>query len=57
MTKLIYFLNLIICFSLNVYGQSVRDIRDSVGFCWQNAEMDSFIVWLEKNKIDDSEFQ
>jgi len=57
MTKFIYFLNLIICFSLNVYGQSVRDIRDSVGFCWQNTEMDSFIVWLEKNKIDDSEFQ
>lgn len=42
---------------LSVYGQSIREIRDSVGFCWDNREMDSFIMWLENNKITNENFE
>jgi AmmeMemoRadiSam system protein B len=54
--KIFYSIILIIYLFVEVQGQTVREIRDSVGFCWQSSEMDSFIYWLEENKIVDKEF-
>jgi AmmeMemoRadiSam system protein B len=55
-SKVFYPIFLIIYFFVEVQGQTVREIRDSVGFCWQSSEMDSFICWLEENRIADKEF-
>lgn len=43
--------------SFSVQGQSLREIRDSVGFCWNGREMDSFIYWLDNNKIVNEDFE
>lgn len=50
-------LSLISLISFSVSGQPVREIRDSVGFCWYSNEMDSFITWLENNKITSEKFE
>lgn len=42
---------ILILTSFSVCGQSVREIKDSVGFCWNSNEMNSFIDWLENHKI------
>ena len=36
----------IFCFA---YPQSVRPVRDSVGFCWNAVEMDSLIAYLSRD--------
>ncbi|MGQ9798469.1 MAG: AmmeMemoRadiSam system protein B [Ignavibacterium sp.] len=55
--KIFYSFFLIIFLFVSVQGQTVREIHDSVGFCWQSSEMDSFICWLEGNKIFDKDFE
>lgn len=47
-------ISLIIIFSTQ--AQTIREIRDSVGFCWNDKEMDSFISWLESNSVSSKEF-
>ncbi len=32
-----------------LHSQSIRPIRDDIGFCWNADEMNSFINWLDKN--------
>ena len=32
-----------------LHSQSIRPIRDNVGFCWNANEMDAFMQWLDKN--------
>jgi AmmeMemoRadiSam system protein B len=32
-----------------LHSQSVRPVRDDVGFCWNAEEMNSFMSWLDKN--------
>ena len=31
-----------------LYSQSVRPIRDEIGFCWNAEEMNRFMNYLEK---------
>lgn len=39
----------IICSSMTIsFSQSIRPIRDNVGFCWNADEMNSFIKYLSK---------
>jgi MEMO1 family protein len=33
-----------------VSSQSIRSVRDDVGFCWDPAQMDRLIACLEKNE-------
>ncbi|NOX18093.1 MAG: AmmeMemoRadiSam system protein B [Chlorobi bacterium] len=33
-------------------AQTVRPVRDSVGFCWNGAEMDRFVEFLQKESAD-----
>ena len=56
-SKIFYSFFLFIFLFVKVQGQTVREIRDSVGFCWQSSEMDSFVSWLEENKISDKDFE
>lgn len=51
------FLLILLLISFSVQGQSIREIRDSVGFCWNNNEMGAFINWLKNNKITDKKFE
>lgn len=46
-----YFLILfVLCAQINsAYAQSVRPIRDDIGFCWNGDEMNYFVDWLENN--------
>lgn len=44
-------------FSFSLSAQPIREIRDSVGFCWNSNEMDAFISWLENNQITDNSFE
>jgi MEMO1 family protein len=38
----------------NAMGQEIRSIRDNVGYCWNAAEMDTFINFLSKDyKVKD----
>ena len=36
--------------SLHVFSQEVRPIRDDVGYCWTNKQMDKFVNYLEQNE-------
>lgn len=56
-SKIFHSFFLFIFLFVKVQGQTVREIRDSVGFCWQSSEMDSFVSWLEGNKISDKDFE
>jgi AmmeMemoRadiSam system protein B len=42
---------LVILGLIQLSAQGSRPIRDDVGFCWRNYEMDSLITWLDKNPI------
>lgn len=35
-------------------AQNVRPVRDSVGFCWDAGEMNSFMTWLDQNARQDN---
>lgn len=37
-------------------AQSIRPIRDNVGFCWTASEMDSVISFLKKNAVNEKPF-
>lgn len=48
-----FFLLIILNSSLcNLHSQSIRPIRDDVGFCWNAKEMDSFIEYLTKEAVE-----
>lgn len=34
---------------INLHSQTVRSVKDSIGFCWNAEEMNHFINWLDKN--------
>lgn len=54
--KYLSFLLMILVMIFSSQGQTIREIRDSVGFCWDGNEMDLFIGWLENNPIDSINF-
>jgi MEMO1 family protein len=57
MKKMILFFSLFVL-SSSIFTQSIRPIRDDIGFCWNAEEMDRFVKWLDNNaeqKIYDSE--
>lgn len=56
-SEIFYSFFMFIFLFVKVQGQTVREIRDSIGFCWQSSEMDSFVSWLEGNKISDKDFE
>ena len=37
-----------------LHSQSMRPIRDDIGFCWKANEMDSFMNWLKQNSNDEN---
>jgi AmmeMemoRadiSam system protein B len=57
--KKFYFTLLVISFLIQIFGitmaQSIRPIRDNVGFCWQPSEMNLLMKYLSShsNKTDD----
>ena len=53
MQNLKYFTSLFFLFILLadfITAQTIRPIRDSIGYCWNNSEMDSFIKYLSDNQ-------
>ena len=50
--KILFVMNAV---GLIINAQSIRPIRDDVGFCWNASEMNSFIKFLEKNPYDADE--
>ncbi len=48
--KIIFNLFFIILMNSNiVLSQTIRPIRDNVGYCWQASRFDKFIEWLDEN--------
>jgi len=52
----IYLLSFAFFFNIILSAQTIRPIRDSVGFCWNAAEMDSIISFLGKDAKDSPQF-
>ena len=52
---IIFFLFLSILMSRGmVLSQTIRPIRDNVGYCWQQNQVDKFIEWLDENCPEDN---
>lgn len=53
----IFLLISVFLISTILYAQTIRPIRDNVGFCWNAPEMDSIISFLEKDAKYSPRFQ
>ncbi|GBD91183.1 hypothetical protein BMS3Abin04_01909 [bacterium BMS3Abin04] len=52
----VFLLSFTFFFNTILSAQTIRPIRDSVGFCWNATEMDSIISFLEKDAENFPEF-
>ena len=53
--KIIFNLFFIILMNCNmILSQTIRPVRDNVGYCWQGERFDLFIKWLGENCPDDN---
>lgn len=51
-SKVYFFLFFFLTVNIHfIYSQSIRPVRDNVGFCWQSDQMDNFINWLDDNTV------
>ena len=53
---IIFILFMSVMLNRKVNAQSVRPIRDNVGFCWSASEMDNVISFLDKNDNAEKSF-
>ena len=49
MSRILSFLGVFLMVISTIPAQSIRPIRDNVGFCWRADEMDKLINWLDEN--------
>lgn len=49
----ILFLNILLN-SRIIFSQTIRPVRDNVGYCWQANQFDKFIEWLDENCPEDN---